>query len=84
MEALTKIHLYQLCIEKNDQSILVERNVNKKLINNNNALFIIKNLVLKKDTEKKCRKFNCWKFKVVMFEWRMNQSMQSNLNTSDH
>ena len=84
VEALTKIHLYHLSIEKNDQSVLIERNVNNKLKNNNIALFIIKALISKKDTNRVCRKFNSWKFKVVMFEWRMNQSMQSNMNTSDH
>jgi hypothetical protein len=84
VEAMTKIHLYQMSIEKNDQSVLIERNVNNKLKNNNIALFIMKTLILKKDTSRKCRIFNSWKFKVVMFEWRMNQSMQSNMNTSDH
>ena len=64
--------------------MLIERNVNNKLKNNNIALFIIKALISKKDTNRVCRKFNSWKFKVFMFEWRMNQSMQSNMNTSDH
>lgn len=72
MQALTKIHLYELCIEKNDKTTFRESNVNKKLQNNNLALFMIKNLILKKDNDRKCRRFGAWKFKVVLFEWRMN------------
>ena len=45
MQALTKIHLYELCIEKNDKTTFRESNVNKKLQNNNLALFMIKNLM---------------------------------------
>jgi hypothetical protein len=72
MAALTKIHLYQLCIDNNDQSIQIETPVNTKLQNNNLALFIIKNIFVKRDNLRKCRRFSTWKFKVVLFEWRMS------------
>jgi hypothetical protein len=48
MVALSKIHLYQLCIEHNDRSLLAEKTVNNQLRNNNLALRTMTSLIRKK------------------------------------